>query len=663
MVETGLEPSFGEIANLALTFASAEFPLPKGRTERISMAELHSYEELSGLNSPEHAAPSLFEKKQVVQVIYESDYRFARPPEMPTLRATAGDGKVILHWDDFADKYSREPLLKGVNDFEGYKLYKATDKQFSDAEQLVDGYGNPIAKKPIFQCDLKNGIQGFTDFALVNGFSVNLGTDSGISHYFVDHNVQNGRTYYYAIVAYDYGIKLMDVEIAPSENNVVVDLDENENVRYIGKNVQIVTPHQQAAGYVSPSIEMIDQSTIAGKGTVTPSVYDLHAVKPQHTYKVTFETGTIGHLRVVELYRHPFDRLYTTTGYSVYDVTNGDSLIYRESPERYVMNNLLYNMSEDYWYFNIDQGLTSDVFDGIQLELDMPFLTAAYDPEQSGWLVGDAPLDIMVNPVESAYYPWQYDIVFTGSDTAYTGRTTSSTRIKAADDAALGPANILLEETFNFYVLNKTFPDENGNYEKLDLIVHDVNQNRQFDWDGDIVLAGHAVEALNRVYWAGTVFGIDFSEAFRDGRMPAADDVYRIEFKRPFFWQDSVIFKVNPEAAVDERQLVGNMDDINVVPNPYVATNAMEEAIYNPYLNQRRKLIFTHIPAQCTIKIFTVSGVFIDAIHVDNPPEQGIVHWDLLTKEGLEIAAGVYFYHVKSDVTGDEKLGKFAVIK
>jgi len=29
----------------------------------------------------------------------------------------------------------------------------------------------------------------------------------------------------------------------------------------------------------------------------------------------------------------------------------------------------------------------------------------------------------------------------------------------------------------------------------------------------------------------------------------------------------------------------------------------------------------------------------------------------------LEIAAGMYFYHIKSTVTGKEKMGKFAVIK
>jgi hypothetical protein len=41
----------------------------------------------------------------------------------------------------------------------------------------------------------------------------------------------------------------------------------------------------------------------------------------------------------------------------------------------------------------------------------------------------------------------------------------------------------------------------------------------------------------------------------------------------------------------------------------------------------------------------------------------GIIHWDMLSKEGLEIAAGIYVFHVKNELTGEEKIGKFAVIK
>ena len=73
--------------------------------------------------------------------------------------------------------------------------------------------------------------------------------------------------------------------------------------------------------------------------------------------------------------------------------------------------------------------------------------------------------------------------------------------------------------------------------------------------------------------------------------------------------------------------------------------------------------MFTNVPAMCTIKIFTSSGVLVDDILVENTAGNGIVEWDLLSKEGLEVAAGMYFYHLKVDATGDEKMGKFAIIK
>jgi len=34
-----------------------------------------------------------------------------------------------------------------------------------------------------------------------------------------------------------------------------------------------------------------------------------------------------------------------------------------------------------------------------------------------------------------------------------------------------------------------------------------------------------------------------------------------------------------------------------------------------------------------------------------------------LTNEGLEVAAGIYVYHVEALDTGDTKMGKFAIIK
>ena len=48
--------------------------------------------------------------------------------------------------------------------------------------------------------------------------------------------------------------------------------------------------------------------------------------------------------------------------------------------------------------------------------------------------------------------------------------------------------------------------------------------------------------------------------------------------------------------------------------------------------------------------------------------DNGMVIWDLLNEEGLEIAAGMYLYHVRPNfsnnaLNGLEHTGKFAVIK
>lgn len=48
---------------------------------------------------------------------------------MPTLKATPSNGKIILTWDDASDKLTRDEFVNNKNDFEGYKLYRATDKK------------------------------------------------------------------------------------------------------------------------------------------------------------------------------------------------------------------------------------------------------------------------------------------------------------------------------------------------------------------------------------------------------------------------------------------------------------------------------------------------------------------------------------------------------
>ena len=644
-------------------FATGIFPLYKGRTERISMGLIGSYDSQEGLNSSDHLAPILWRKKEIAQIIYESDYRFAQPPKMPTLKATAGDGKVILTWDDVADKLTREPFLRNINDFEGYKLFKATDVKFSDADVITDGYGSPLLKRPVFQCDLINHRTGFTDYGLVDGAAYYLGEDTGLQHFFIDTNVQNGKTYYYAIVAYDYGIPEIGdgIGVAPSENNIVVELDEAEEIKSHGLNVAVVTPHQSAAGYVPPGIEVLDSTWPPSSGSVVPKMLMPAEVKEDHTYTVSFHADTVRSVPKTE-----WGVQYTTNGYKVYDVTGGRRLVldkartdeeYDNAPVKTMRIDSL-----DAYTLEPNELIETDTFDGLKLDilLNTVISLGELDREATGWrsgnLSGDIDLSVTPSVISGRDFSWEYEIVFADPG-VYRGINTNTTRVRDEQNVRVDKSVLLLEQDFNFYVINKTHPDTSGNYTVLDLSVVDMDSSGVFELERDKVLAGILDE---RERWYKTLFAMEFGYG---SEMPQPNDVYRVTFKRPFFVTDSLRFKVLPQGATDVAAIKTVMDSIQVVPNPYVATNNMEPAVANYFLNQRRRLLFTHLPARCEIKIFTVSGILVDEIDVENPADNGTAFWDLTTREGLEVSAGVYVYYVFARETGDEKIGKFSIIK
>ena len=200
----------------------------------------------------------------------------------------------------------------------------------------------------------------------------------------------------------------------------------------------------------------------------------------------------------------------------------------------------------------------------------------------------------------------------------------------------------------------------------MDMIAFDLNDNGVFDKVGDKIFIGRKQPyGLGGFIWSQTNFALLFIEDPVDGivNYPIPGDVYSVLFDRPFYASDSIYVYTFASDSINISEHDNDMDRIKVVPNPYVCTNVMEEAIFNTGYNQRRKLMFTYLPSQCTIRIYTVSGVLVDKIDINNDVEDGSYHWDMQTNENLEIAAGMYIYHVKSKITGKEKLGKFAVVK
>ena len=75
-----------------------------------------------------------------------------------------------------------------------------------------------------------------------------------------------------------------------------------------------------------------------------------------------------------------------------------------------------------------------------------------------------------------------------------------------------------------------------------------------------------------------------------------------------------------------------------------------------------RRITFIHLPAKCTIRIYTVRGYLVETIEHNSSIQDGSETWNLLTKDNQELAYGVYIFHVDAPGVG-EKVGKFAIIK
>jgi hypothetical protein len=122
------------------------------------------------------------------------------------------------------------------------------------------------------------------------------------------------------------------------------------------------------------------------------------------------------------------------------------------------------------------------------------------------------------------------------------------------------------------------------------------------------------------------------------------------------------------------------MNDVHVVPNPYVGQSKFDGRRENDEKGDKsRRLWFVNVPEKCKIRIFTLAGDLVDTIHHDGAETtdiisvskaadigvsaSGIAPWDLLSRNNQIIAPGVYLFSVENLDGGDIKVGKFVIIK
>ena len=607
-----------------LFVSSGLFPLQPGQTEPISLAVILANGPVQDPDG-QIRKEAVLRKKVRAQETYNNDYQFANAPLTPKLTVITGDNKVTLYWDDEAENSFDDYIANiGGNgyDFEGYRIYRSSDPAFLDSKVITNAEGSPTFLLPIAQFDLDDGIKGY-DSTGFEGVHFDLGDDTGLQHSWVDTDVKNGFTYYYAITSYDFGY--VQGQITPSECAINISLKSDGSIKSIGKNVAKVSPEAPSGGYVQSTLGNIDLIEGFTTSKVSYEIIDPDEIKEGHVYFITFE----------DTIKSGAEDTLTTKNFTVYDSTANVTLIDKGTK----------------WGANVEGSLV----DGFRLTL-INESKVEVDPSSSRWSNPDVTPFILEKYTaprgqQGQQKPNDYKIIF-GDIGAGTSTSFEFNRVEYPSMPVNFEVYNLSEEKFidfAFLDFDHSGPYENGWF----------SSNGGALADRIVFLESDANDTTLSPTWWFYLSRVDTSIAVH--MLPEPNDTAVISLKKPFLSADIFRF-VAKKGYIDIDQAKLDLDKIKVVPNPYLA-NALWES-KNPYQSGRgpRSLHFTHLPSQCTIRIFTVTGELVDVIEHDSPMNDGTAEWDMLTKDNLSIAYGVYVYHVEAPSVG-EKVGKFAVIK
>jgi hypothetical protein len=675
--------SFNEITNdadIVFTFGSGYISLKKGETKRISMAFLFG-EDLN----------DLLTTAETVQDIYNRNYRFYRPPSLPKVTAVPDDKKVTLYWDTSSEE-SDDPITG--KDFEGYVIYRSTRPDFGDIQDVTDGRGSSFLYEPLkdvngtdAKFDLKNGLKGYQSVPYQGrGIHYYLGDDTGLRHSFVDsNNVINGQTYYYGLVAYDHGSE--SIGIPPTETTKKISEDPITGDLIYDANTVAAVPGPRASGYITPTVSNnnVLHSTGYANGQIDFSLIDdLKMV--DDIYKLTFSdsldvndsTKILGKnysvigdkIKSENFYLFSTKNTSLNHQYIINDnnlvVKGMDGTIYQNGND-YIINyekgaikrtdnssmpdNSEYNIAYRNYSIYQSQYLNSEddnpVFDGIKLTAqDYPSL--AVDQDRTKWSNDNItiPYTIALSSIGSAsrkkIYPGDYILSFSDQN-EYTAKKSVSGKLIDI------PVNYKVEEISTGIAIPV-----------VTLLNEKVKNDSAYTRGDEIIFFKPGAEGLltDTLTW-GVTLGKMTAE---DSTKPGSGYTLLIYTQRPFSKSD--VFTLQTKAGyVSDELATSKLDNVFVVPNPYVGTNDIEPTNKLPGQNRgERRIYFENLPMKCTIRIFTLSGELVTTLEHDSGIDNGREFWNLLNRDGFSVAYGLYIAHIDAPGVG-EKLIKFAIIK
>ncbi len=441
------------------------------------------------------------------------------------------------------------------------------------------------------------------------------GDDTELAHAYLDTGLINGVTYYYDVIAYDF-------QPFSSPRSL-------EN----GISGIATTPRSNVTGLSSATVLSVAH-TGGGDGSVTVEVVNPQEVTG-HDYKVIFD-----------------DSSFSQTVWHLVDITDGDSVLTNQT-----------NQAGDDDYLVVD-GLLVRVAGpalGVKSVAEVQNAAGPVDPPDNLNYSLNSTRDWYMDPggdKSFSRYSWHgatthdYEIRFVEEDTMYCWDWYG-----AGDDSYVATFQVPIE----FWDLGIGTVDDPSDDVRITFMIYDDGSN-SFSWEDGLYIRDIPYDD---VAWTtpGITSGDYLSDGTHYGRFwfydysgqltrPDAGTIVRVLTNKVSTSED--VFTFSTKSAYVAADQV-NLNDIKVVPNPYIVRNAWERS------RDYSVLAFTHLPDKCTIRIYTLSGDHLRTLEHESATFDGNENWDLLTKNNQKIAAGIYIFHVDSEY--GEKIGKFAVVR
>lgn len=372
-------------------------------------------------------------------------------------------------------------------------------------------------------------------------------------------------------------------------------------------NVVEITPNPPPLGFIGATADSIEHTSGSATGEFQVEVLDPFIIKDE-IYQVTFHSEPEKHFTITTI--------------------NGDTVISNSGTAR----NFEINGERKY------------IFDGFQLEVDDENLILL-DQSKTGWTEGSSNLRLNIERLSGfAADAGKYELLFSDEfiDNSVEGFGRSAKPIRfTIRDLSRDNARVPI-----VYFTDAGEPDRIDNGDQI-LLVKDETQPI----------------TLSNILWRITF--LNPADPGITPINPVDGDRARFSTTIPFNATQQDIFTVHAKSSrIEENELTQSMlDDIKVVPNPYLTASQFELPTEFRTGRGERVIKFINLPITCTIRIYNVAGEHVVTLeHEGNLTSGSERSWNLVNKDGLDVAPGMYIFHVDAPGIG-ETIGRFAIIK